>query len=169
MGYDDQTRSDAARRELIEDALAEVMQHGPAGMMRSVRRWSSGRLSMVNLHVLMALAHAGPLPMHAIAETLDVSGASTTGIVDRMEELGYVARQRDSDDRRVVRVVLTDAGHELIADMATERRERLTLLLAAMSDADLVALTRGLRALRRAREQHPAERDDAQHHERTSP
>jgi DNA-binding MarR family transcriptional regulator len=169
MEHDDATTAQSARGQLIEDALEEVMQHGPTGMMRSVRRWSSGRLSMVNLHVLMALAHAGPLAMHAIAETLDVSGASTTGIVDRMEELGYVARQRDSDDRRVVRVVLTDAGHELIADMATERRERLTLLLAAMSDADLLALTRGLRALRRAREDYAAEHAEPRPREGTSP
>jgi DNA-binding MarR family transcriptional regulator len=120
--------------------------------MRSVRRWSSGRLSMVNLHVLMALAHGGPMPMHAIAESLDVSQASTTGIIDRMEVLGYVTRGRDDTDRRVVNVALTEAGHELIADMASERRERLTQLLATMADDDLAALTRGLHALRLARE-----------------
>jgi len=142
----------AARRQLVDDALGEMVQHGPSGMMRSIRRWSSGRLSMVNLHVLMALAHEGALPMHAIAESLDVSQASTTGIIDRMEELGYVTRERDEDDRRVVNVVLTDAGHELIADLATERRERLAQMLATMTDEDLAALTQGLRALRAARE-----------------
>jgi DNA-binding MarR family transcriptional regulator len=121
-------------------------------MMRSVRRWSSGRLSMVNLHVLMALTHEGPLSMRAIAESLDVSQASTTGIIDRMEELGYVTRVRDEADRRVVNVALTDAGHELIADMASERRERLAQMLGTMADDDLAALTQGLRALRVARE-----------------
>ncbi len=153
----------AARRRLIEDVLEEMSRHGPSGMMRSVRRWSSGRLSMVNLHVLMALAHGGPLPMHAIAESLDVSQASTTGIIDRMEELGYVTRVRDEADRRVVNVALTDAGHELIADMASERRERLAQMLGTMADDDLAALMQGLRALRVARErlaeEHAHDRD----------
>jgi DNA-binding MarR family transcriptional regulator len=158
----------ATRRRLIEDALEEITRHGPSGMMRSVRRWSSGRLSMVNLHVLMALAHGGPLPMRAIAESLDVSQASTTGIIDRMEELGYVSRVRDEADRRVVNVALTDAGHELIADMASERRERLAQLLGTMADDDLAALIQGLGALRVARERHAAEHDHDQDSDATS-
>ncbi len=158
----------AARRQLIEDALEELTRHGPSGMMRSVRRWSSGRLSMVNLHVLMVLAHGGPLPMRAIAESLDVSQASTTGIIDRMEELGYVTRERDEADRRVVNVTLTDAGHELIADMASERRERLAQMLGTMADDDLAALIQGLRALRAARECDAEEHTPDRHSATTS-
>jgi DNA-binding MarR family transcriptional regulator len=142
----------SGRDLLIEAALEEITQHGPKAMMHSVRRWSSGCLSMVNLHVLMVLAHEGAQPMHAIADSLDVSQASTTGIIDRMEELGYVARERDASDRRVVNVTITDAGRDLIAGIATERRERLATQLAEMSDDDLAALTQGLRALRAVRE-----------------
>ena len=75
-----------------------------------MRRWPSGPLSLVHLHVLTVLEADGSVPMRALAEALDVSQASATGIVDRMEQRGLVVRQRDDDDRRVIRVVLTDDG-----------------------------------------------------------
>jgi DNA-binding MarR family transcriptional regulator len=171
MEYHEQQGPASLRDQLIEDALDELTQHGPPGMIRSIRRWSSGRLSMVNLHVLMLLVHEGPLRMHAIAESLDVSQASTTGIIDRMEELGYVARERDEDDRRAVNVVLTEAGRQLVAGMATERRERIAALLEGLTDDELTALATGLRALRLARERIVSECTDQAHrsHGQTSP
>ena len=39
--------------------------------------------------------------MSQLAEALDVSQASATGIVDRMEQRGLVSRQRNDEDRRV--------------------------------------------------------------------
>lgn len=148
----DQERTQDSRRQLIEDALDELSRHTPAGMMRSIRRWSSGRLSMVNLQVLMLLAEEGSTPMGALADALDVSQASATGIVDRMEERGLVERVRDEDDRRVVKVTLTETGRQLMVGLATERRERLGMLLEELSDEELSALLRGSRALRQARE-----------------
>jgi DNA-binding MarR family transcriptional regulator len=47
-----------------------------------------------------------------IAQQLAVQGATVTGMLQRMEEVGLVTRQRDADDNRLVRVYLTDAGRE---------------------------------------------------------
>ena len=46
-----------------------------------------------------------------------------------MEQRGLVERQRDDEDRRVVRVALTDEGRRLIAGMAAERRDHLAQML----------------------------------------
>ncbi len=140
------------RRRLIKDLLDELTSHTPAGLMRSMRRWPSGPLSLVHLNVLMLLAEEGPLPMRALADTLDVSQASATGIVDRMEQRGLVERRRDDEDRRVIRVALTGAGRELIAGIATERRSRLAMVLEDLTDEELAGFVRGSRALQRARE-----------------
>ncbi len=48
--------------------------------------------------------------MGQLAEDLDVSVASVTGIVDRMERRGLVERERGTGDRRVIMVDLTEAG-----------------------------------------------------------
>ena len=140
------------RRRLVADALEELAWHTPSGIMQSMRRWPAGRVSLVHLDVLMLLADEGRLPMRSIADALDVSQASTTGIVDRMEQRGLVERQRDDEDRRVVMVALTETGRQFIAGIATERRGRLATLLEELSDDELTALLRGSRALRLARE-----------------
>jgi DNA-binding MarR family transcriptional regulator len=141
-----------ARRRLLDELLEELASHTPAGVMRYMRRWPHGPLSLVHLHVLTVLDIDGPVPMRALAESLDVSQASATGIVDRMEQRDLVKRRRDLTDRRVVRVALTPAGRQMVEGVAAERRERLARLLDELTDDELDGFLRGARALRLARE-----------------
>jgi len=140
------------RQTLLTELLDELTSHTPAGIMRYMRRWPSGPLSLVHLHVLTVLEIDGELTMRGLAESLDVSQASATGIVDRMAQRGLVERRGDPDDRRVVRVALTATGRQLIEGIAAERKERLGRLLEELSDDDLDGFLRGTRALRIARE-----------------
>jgi len=158
------------REDVIEAVLEELASNAPIRMMRSMRRWPTGPLSLIHLHVLMLLADDGPQPMRALAETLDVSQASMTGIVDRMEQRGLVERHRDDDDRRVIRVGLSDAGRQILLGMGTERRGRLAALLDELSDGELKGLLVGTRALRRARDRMHAREsgDEADHRQQAA-
>ncbi len=140
------------RPALILRVLDELSGHGPREAFRHMRKWPSGRLSLVHLNVLMTLDTDGELPMGALADALDVSQASVTGIVDRMEQRGIVERRRDDDDRRVVRVATTEEGRRLIVMLDAQRREQLGQLLLDLDDRELEGFLAGLRALRRARE-----------------
>lgn len=51
--------------------------------------------------------------MSNMADLLTVDASYVTGLVDRLESMGLVARCPSEDDRRVKRLVLTDAGLEL--------------------------------------------------------
>jgi len=140
------------RQTLLAELLDELTSHTPAAMLRAMRRWPFGPLSLVHLHVLAIIDADGPLPMRGLAESLDVSQASATGIVDRMEQRGLVERQRDAADRRVIRVALTSAGRHMIEGVAAERKERLVRILEELTDDELEGFLRGSRALRAARE-----------------
>jgi MarR family transcriptional regulator for hemolysin len=48
-----------------------------------------------------------------LARAIGIEGPTLTRHLDGLEEAGIVRRQRDSSDRRAVRVELTDAGEEL--------------------------------------------------------
>src|SRR4051794_41853404 len=87
-----------------------------------MRQWPGGRLSLVHLNVLMTLEAEGPLPMGALAEAMDVSQASVTGIVDRMEQRDLVERQRGDEDRRGVRGAPTRGGHPPVGTPPAPRR-----------------------------------------------
>ena len=139
------------RATLLSELLDEFAAHSPAAAMRHMRQWPGGALSLVHVNVLAVLDIDGPMPMGGLAEALDVSQASATGIVDRMEQRGLVERRRIDDDRRVVRVALTDEGRRLIARMAAERREHLAAMLETLTDAELEGFLLGTRALHRAR------------------
>jgi len=140
------------RAQLKQELLEELVAHSPAAAMRGLRRWPGGPLSLVHLHVLTVLDIDGPLPMRVLAESLDVSQASATGIVDRMEQRGLVTRQRDGEDRRVVKVALTDAGRAMVNSLAADRREKLTLVIDELTDEELAGFLLGARAMRRGRE-----------------
>jgi DNA-binding MarR family transcriptional regulator len=63
--------------------------------------------------VLCCLWEEDGLATCSIGEKLQQVGGTLTGVLDRMEERGLIRRERDSRDRRIWRIWLTDAGKEL--------------------------------------------------------
>src|SRR6476660_5558765 len=120
----------------------------PRDRMQVFRSWLKGSLSLIHLHVLTVLEMGGPLPMSRLADTLDVSVASATGIVSRMEERSLVEREHVDEDRRVVLVIPTETGLAVFRDMMEQRREHLAKVLGTLGDEELAGFLRGLRAAR---------------------
>jgi len=136
--------------DVVEQIVAEL---GPfiARRQRSMTRaWCRQEISMVHLHVLLLLDMEGPLSMSRLAESVDVSLPSATGIVTRMEERGLVRRSHGEDDRRVVMVQLTKAGHAALEEADYFRRLHITRALRSLKDNQLKNLLRAVRDLRDA-------------------
>ena len=142
---------EASRDALIAELIDEMTAWSPGDRMKAFRSWLKGSLSLIHLHVLTIIEAEGPIPMSRLADTLDVSVASTTGIIGRMEERGLVERSHGEADRRVVLVQATAAGTAIFSDMRDHRRQHLTKLLGRLADDELAALLTGLRAMRTAR------------------
>jgi DNA-binding MarR family transcriptional regulator len=143
--------ADAGRDTLIAELVDEMTSWSARDRMNAFKSWLKGSLSLIHLHVLTILEAEGPIPMSKLADTLDVSVASTTGIIGRMEERGLVERSHGEADRRVVLVQATAAGKAIFLDMTDQRRVALTALLGKLADDELAALLIGLRAMRTAR------------------
>jgi DNA-binding MarR family transcriptional regulator len=148
-----------ARRALNAEVIAELSSWNPREFIGAFRRWHQGSLSLIHLNVLALLEVEGPLSMSKLAEALDVSVASATGIVDRMEQRGLVERRHDLADRRVVVVHGAPGGAKVFEDIDEHRRTGLAKLLSRLTDAELSGLLAGHRALRVARAAAVAERD----------
>ena len=108
-------------------------------------------MSLAHLNVLILLEANGPMAMGRLADALDISVASATGVVDRMEARGLVERRRDAEDRRVVLVVPAAGAKAVLGDIDTRRRRGLTKILSLLTDEELSGLLIGHRALRAAR------------------
>ncbi|HET9553847.1 MAG TPA: MarR family transcriptional regulator [Anaeromyxobacteraceae bacterium] len=93
-------------------------------------------LSAPQVHALLALGHDGPLPMGDLSRRLAVSEKTTTGLIDRLERDGLVARERDARDRRVVHVRLTPRGAALHRRIDGDLVAKLAWLLDRLDAAD---------------------------------
>ena len=84
-----------------------------------------------------------------MAEAMGISGATLTHHLNAMEEQGLVRRWRESSNRRVQRVELTDAGRarfDRLRDVARAHDERLRSNLSGEESAQLAELLERLRA-----------------------
>jgi DNA-binding MarR family transcriptional regulator len=79
------------------------------------------------------------LPTSSIGDKLQQVGGTLTGVLDRMEERGLVRRERDTRDRRIWRIWLTDSGREL--------QEILPPLVAAIRDRSVEGFSEADREL----------------------
>lgn len=141
---------DTAHRDAAEAAVASlgraVGSLRCAGSQRLVRLG----ISMTHFHVLTLLRHHDAMPMGRLADILDASMSSATGIIDRMEERGLVERVRVPDDRRVVLVRPTEQGLTLVDEAELVKSEVMARALARLTPAELDRLTAATTDLRRA-------------------
>ena len=77
-----------------------------------------------HVQVLAMLQDAGTMSVSEISRRLGIAKPNITPLVDRLYEAGYVDRQHDENDRRVVNIVLLPAGSQkLMAIRATIARQ----------------------------------------------
>ncbi len=93
-----------------------------------------------------------------VAQQVQLSPATVTRIVDRLEHVGLVARERRSKDRRKVCLSLTNAGIERFQTLPTPLQDKFVERLMGLEASDRLAL---LSALNRVTELMEADQIDA--------
>ena len=131
---------------IIADFRASMGELKCMGSERMVRQG----ISMSQLHVLHLLEHHGDMTMSQLAEMLDVSDSNATGLVDRVEERGFVERTRVPTDRRIVMVQLTSAGRQTLSDLEDLREQVLRRVLDQLDARQLAGVAEALADLRAA-------------------
>jgi DNA-binding MarR family transcriptional regulator len=71
------------------------------------------QISAAQLNCILTLYEYGPLPPSKIAQHMMVKSSTVTGVVDRLEKKGFAERMRNSPDRRMITIQLTEAGKKL--------------------------------------------------------
>ena len=136
------------RRPSVEDLVAAFMAVMGRLGQHFFQRSAEFDLSPQQAKAFVELGQ--PLSMGELADRLFCDASNVTGIVDRLESRGLVERQADPDDRRVRRLVLTDAGRELwqahhdrvfdgvpcVANLSDDDRRALCDLLSRMRRRD---------------------------------
>jgi DNA-binding MarR family transcriptional regulator len=102
-------------------------------------------LSLSQIRALFILSHADhELALTELAPELALSVAAAGRAVDVLVRHGLVSRSEDAVDRRIKRIVLTDAGRDKIARLNAARRGGLLQFVSTLSDEERERFHRAL-------------------------
>ena len=111
------------------------------------------RLNRTDLRCLSVLSQAGAVSASALADAAGLSRGAMTTALDRIEAAGYVRRVWDQQDRRTVRVEMTDAAKQEVGLLYGPLAKEGAQLLQKYTTHELEAVLRYLedgRQLQRA-------------------
>jgi DNA-binding MarR family transcriptional regulator len=96
------------------------------------------RLSLGSFTVLMVLNRDPGIPLmpSELADKCGVTRATITGLLDGLGRKKFVRRDRQTKDRRTVRVRLTSTGIDLLDEFGHEYYRRLSLLMRNLTEDD---------------------------------
>lgn len=117
-------------------------------------------LSTSQFGVLEALYHLGPLHQHQLARKILKSSGNLTLVLDNLEKRGLITRTRDPQDRRCVRVVLSEAGRALIEMIMPAHVAGVVAAFAPLSAEEQRQLAELCKKLGLAQLERRAERGD---------
>src|SRR5690349_6357540 len=89
-----------------------------------------GDVTLPQFRAMVVIAVRGPQRISDIADELQVNPSTATRMCDRLVRKGFVRRTRHADDRRVVQLRLTGAGHAVVEQVLTSRKAELERLVA---------------------------------------
>jgi MarR family transcriptional regulator, transcriptional regulator for hemolysin len=133
--------------------LAERFEHALYSIARGWRHAVDRRLKYMGMSAAswMTIAAASqvrsPLSQSELADMLSVSGASMVHMIDRLVKAGLVIREPSPSDRRINRIVITDAGQYVYAELRSEVAVVRQQLLASVDLEKLAHLTKLLEEL----------------------
>lgn len=98
---------------------------------------------------LACLKYGGsPMIPSRLAGFLAQESQSLTGLIDRMEQQGWVRRIRDLPDRRSLRLEITPAGEKQLEDAQREGYRATASIFSCLDDAEIRTLAELLERVR---------------------
>jgi DNA-binding MarR family transcriptional regulator len=119
----DQTRADAERLSHM------VLEMQRCFLLHLCKELAPGNVSFPQYFLLAYLDRKEVLTMSAIAQKMGHTTAAASGLVARLENLGYVVRSVARDDRRKVMVCITPKGSALVCRIREEMVGNLMKIL----------------------------------------
>jgi MarR family transcriptional regulator, transcriptional regulator for hemolysin len=131
--------------EMFSDALHNTSRAWRQAVDRRLKYLGVSQASWMTIAV--AAKAKWPLSQSELADRLAVEGATMVAMIDRLVKSGLVIRELSTTDRRVKRILLTDAGNQLYDKVRTEAAAFRQELLANIDPGKLAIATELLQSL----------------------
>lgn len=103
-----------------------------AGVVAESMARVESRVTPPQLRVLVLAASRNALNLTGVAAALDVHPSNATRTCDRLVDAGLLTRTQATEDRRQLRLVVTDSGRRLVESVMAHRRLAVERILARM-------------------------------------
>jgi len=128
------------RHEKAAESLMGLLPLMHEKFLNPMERIATDRMSKLQFFALMMLFRKGPQTMTELSSAMQISKQQMTPLVDRLLELEVVRRLADEQDRRIVRIDITEAGRELMSEMKRQNLKALAKKLSVLPECDLIEL-----------------------------
>jgi DNA-binding MarR family transcriptional regulator len=122
-----------------EEVILTVQRTADSFQRRVVEVLKPHGISGTQYNVLRILRGAGKdgLPCGAIAERMVTRDPDITRLLDRLDKMGFIVRERGQRDRRVVTTTITDAGLKLLKQLDKPVQELGAALVGNLSKTQM--------------------------------
>ena len=127
-----------------EEAYLNLQRTAALLDQRLSRFFKPWGLTPTQYNVLRILRGAGSegLPCREVGDRMVTPVPDVTRLLDRLESKGWVLRERDETDRRVVLATITASGRELLAEIDPDLAARMEEMLGHVDETALRELNR---------------------------
>lgn len=114
-------------------------------------------LTPAEVYLLQILRKKGGCSVTSLAPMLGVTPGTVTNLTDRLNNKGYVVRERGEEDRRVVQIIPTEAGLNLVNKINADRIAMLGRVFEKMDESSVNELARLLEEIDRCFDEYRKE------------
>ncbi|WP_051620273.1 MarR family winged helix-turn-helix transcriptional regulator [Paenibacillus sp. UNC451MF] len=118
--------------EELEETSRRIMRRLVSYSKHVDRRFSGSQVS-----ALQTVEFYGSLKVSQLAECLSLSSSAVTLLCDKLIHNGYLQRERSFDDRRVVCLVITESGKEMLQQLLDKEKEVVCRWLTGLSAEEM--------------------------------
>ncbi|MFC9772163.1 MULTISPECIES: MarR family winged helix-turn-helix transcriptional regulator [unclassified Pseudarthrobacter] len=134
--------------QITPDTLAIDLRTAVMRTSRRLRVEATGEVITPGQYTVLAVLHGdGARTLRELADREHVQAPSMTRIVNALADQGFVTRTQHPDDGRQVRIDITDAGRDVLAEAREQRTAWLAQRVAGLSAEDRETLSRAARIM----------------------
>ncbi len=127
----------------LADRISFLVHRINAHLLRHTNpRLKIWNVDLTESRLLVALLELGPMPAGDLVRVMALPQSTVSHQVKRLEKRGYVVREQDAKDSRVIITQLTNAGRDIASQADDYSREVAQQVASALGDEQELAIVR---------------------------
>ena len=98
---------------------------------------AESNLSPAQIGILFTVYRSQPIASVAIAKELRITRGAVAQIIESLDQIGYISKEIDETDRRIVKISLTKTGNKKVKNMELVRQNFAQEITSVLDDSEL--------------------------------